>query len=191
MTLDGGGWTLVANFANDNNDYWTWNNRDKLRDGSIYGSLSNKANDFQSEAWNSVSGNSLLITPNDESKYLRYDQVLNNDTLKDIYPSTNTQSTTFTADVINGSWFEDPSCATGNFDMRTLTPDSDSHGWAEASVGFVWLSNNNDGGCWDDTFGGLSSTMSSYEDKERSWGHGNEFYNQNFGTSGGMFVFVK
>ncbi len=73
--------------------------------------------------------------------------------------------------------------------MRTMSPDSDSNGWAEASVGFIWKSNNNNGCNWDDTFGGLSSSPDAYAAIERGWNN-NAFYKQNFGSTG-MMIFVK
>ncbi len=196
MDINGGGWTLTAVKANDNNDYWTWNNRSKLRDGSVYGSVNSLSNDYQGNAWNSLSADQLLLTPMDESKGLIYNSVLSNQPLKSIYPNSNIMSSTFTADEIIGSWWKETgstnNCDNGVFNMRTMTPDSDSHQWNEPSVGFVWMSQNNDkSSCWDDTFGGLSSGISGQENKERSWSHGSAFYKNNYASSGGMFVFVR
>lgn len=197
MTIDDGGWMLAAIKAHDNNEYWTWNNRATLRDGSTTGSLNEMTKDYQGNVWNNYSANQLLITPMDQSKALRYDSVLSNQAIKTIYPNSNVTSNTFTADNVIGSWWKETggstqTCDTGQFYMRTKTPDSDSHGWAEGSIGFIWMSQNNDiYSCWDDTFGGLSSAMSSYVNIERSWTHGDAFYKNNFSSTGGMFVFVK
>lgn len=190
MTLENGGWTLVGTMADDGNNYWYWNNRNVLRDGSTYGNVIEKEKDYQSMAWNKVSGNSILLTPTNESKYLRYDSVLTDQPLKDIYPSSNIQSKTYEASRVNGSWWIDTSCDNGKYYMRTMTPDSDAHGWNEASAGFVWMSNNNEGCSWDDTFGGLMSGHSSHTTYERGWINTSDFYHKNF-DGNGMFIFVK
>lgn len=190
MTLDGGGWTLAATMANDGKNYWYWDNRARLSDNSVYGSVSNKIKDYKGAPWNDMKADSILLAGLNESKALRYDSVLNNQTLKSIYPSGNVQSQTFTADNIIGSWWRETRCDNGTFNMRTMTPDSDNHGWNEASVGFVWQSMNNNGTCWDDTFGGLSSGISGQTHHERHWGTSG-FYKLNVGSEGGMFVFIR
>lgn len=183
MTLDGGGWTLAGVMANDNNHYWTWDNKSNLYNNATTGNVENLSQDFQSEAWHELNAEELLLASGDKTKALRYDDVLNNQTLKSIYPSSNIQSKDFTADKVIGSLYYQTVCDTPNtYTMRTMTPDSDSHGWVEASIGFVWMADNNDGGCWDDNFGGLSSAMTGHTNTERTWGI-NRFYGNNFRDS--------
>ncbi len=190
MTLDGGGWTLAAIMADDSNHYWTWDNRSNLYNNSTTGSVSELGKDHQSLVWHELQGNELLLSSGDKSKALRYDNVLNNETLKDIYPSSNVQSPDYTADKVIGSvWYENTCDIANTYTMRTMTPDSDSHGWNEASIGFIWKSVNNGGGCWDDTFGGLSSGITGQTNIERSWTHNTEFYSTNFNTN--LHVFVR
>lgn len=188
MTLDGGGWTLTAVMADDANEYWTWTNRNKFRDGSVYGSVNALTNDYQGEAWNFVTGDQVLLAPGNESKYLRYDTVLSNQTLKSIYPSENTTSSTHSVSKINGSWWKS-SCDSGDYSMRTKTPDSDGNGWDQGSLGFIWKSTNNNGCSWDDSYGGLANSASSLVSIEQGWNI-SKFYHQNF-NSVGLFIFVR
>ena len=54
---DGGGWTLVATFSDDNVATWTWNNRHLLdTDTTTFGDLAEIDKDFKSPAYHDVLG---------------------------------------------------------------------------------------------------------------------------------------
>lgn len=191
MQRKDGGWTLVAVLADDGNNYWTWNNRQVTYDGtSTFGSASSLTSDYQSLAWHDLPGNEVLFTKaHSATDYLYYSTILNGGTLGDRYPEgTNSRVGEFALTERSGTWWQDTDCST-TYPMSLVQPDSDSHGWAEASWGFIWRSRNNDTCNYDDTFGGLASASSSSRDNERHWSTGH-FYHQNFDGSA-MQVWVR
>ncbi len=186
MTIDGGGWTLVASMADDGNDYWTWNNQTFLFNGNVYGSVTNfTTNDYQNDAWATVLGDEIMFMKGNElGKYLIYDDMINSQTLSSKFTSVN--NTVYGDDnpIISGEWWQQ--CGQ-SFEFRLQSPDSDPDGWGEASKGFIWRSDNNDGCNWDDTGGGINN--SKYSDTEHNWEQ-DLFYYQNFSGSA-LMIFIR
>jgi hypothetical protein len=186
MTTNGGGWTHVATIADDGNNYWSWDNQANLYNGNVYGSLSNfTTNDYQNLAWNTLSADEVMFQKgNDNGKYLIYDNIINNQTLSSKYTSTNIIVTGDDTPIISGTWWQQ--CGS-TLELRLQTPDSDTDEWNEASKGFVWKSDIDNGCSWDDTGGGINNSNNS--DLEYNWGQA-LFYHQNFDGSA-MLIFIK
>ncbi|PSQ45277.1 hypothetical protein BRD17_01870, partial [Halobacteriales archaeon SW_7_68_16] len=187
MDTAGGGWTLVASVADDGSDYWTHTNRKYLWEGNQYGSVDSAfTSDYQSAAWDNVSGDGLLVRRADTaSKHLVYDGVLSNQTLASRYTGTETTIGTFYPDTVSGNWWYQ--C--GDLGMRLQTPDSDHHGWESGGYGLIWKSDQNGGCSWDDVLGNFHESTQNDEEWTSS-GEKAFFYDRNFADSAAL-VFVR
>lgn len=191
MSTEGGGWTLVATYADDGNNYWTSNNRGNIINGNTYGTLETAlTQDFQSKAYTDLKGDQILIRDGeDNSQYLRYDGVLSDQTLESKYVGGENVVGDFSVDVQSGSW-DDTSCNT--LDMRLQTPDTDGEGWSgdNGAYGFIWHSNNNNGCPYDDYAGNVYGDDEAWgKNSENTWNRG-FFYQDNFEGSS-MTVFIR
>lgn len=194
MTTDGGGWTMVAVIANDSNNYWVFNT-DLYWNAKDYGSVSNRNADYQSSLWSELLADDVMITDSANSKYAIYSTILYNQTLGSKYNSAWTNSTTYNSTKKSGSWWSSSCDSDNSLDMRTFSLDSDTasdHVNASHSRGFVWMSVNNSGCSWDDTYGGVnkSSNSGSSTVNNESW-ISNQFYTKNFAPTNAMNVFVR
>lgn len=61
MTLDAGGWTLVATTADDGADTWTFTERAYLTDNRLFGTLDAREKDFKSRAYLSLPFSDVLF----------------------------------------------------------------------------------------------------------------------------------
>lgn len=191
METAGGGWTLVATYADDGNSYWTSNNRGNIINGNTHGTLENAlTQDFQSKAYTDLKGDQVLIrNGNDSSQYLRYDSVLSDQTLESKYIGGENVVGDFSVNAQSGSW-DDTSCNT--LDMRLQSPDTDNDGWNgdNGAYGFIWHSSNNNGCPYDDYAGNVYGDDDAWgKNSENTWNRG-FFYENNFGGSS-MAVFVR
>jgi hypothetical protein len=186
MTTAGGGWTLVATMADDSNAYWTANNWPNLYTyGAVYGSGSQAlTNDFQSLAWHHLAGENVMFKANNSAtKYLIYASIINAQTLRSKFPSTNTVVGEFAVTTTVGTWYYE--CSSLN--MSLAQPDTDANAWAQGSKGFIWRSINNNTCNYDDTLGGVSN---AYTPAIESFPTG-DFYYKNIGAGGALNVFVR
>ena len=78
MTLDNGGWTLVAVSSDDGQNTWTWNQRHLWdTDTSTFGSLSAINRDFKSPALHTLNFNDLLFIHSPSQLWASYHDVDN------------------------------------------------------------------------------------------------------------------
>lgn len=189
MTTDGGGWTLVASMADDNQNYWTWTNISYLYNGNITGDIKNLKQDYQNSAWSTVIANEVMFTNTQKTKYLIYSNILSNEAMKSEHYVAQTTSPEYTPRLKSGSWWFETACDNNIGYMRTSTPDSDGNGWLEGAKGFVWRSVNNNACNYDDTSGSLNHAHPTTVDIETGWG-GAEFYTNNFNNDA-MVIWVK
>ncbi|NPA34222.1 MAG: hypothetical protein GXO48_04755, partial [Chlorobi bacterium] len=137
----------------------------------------------------------------DTTKYLIYDDILNNEPMVAKYQALGQAQITSTggADpicnritasieygpptVVSGPWYEE--CGPG-LRMRLQNYDSDGGGY-DNSVGFIWRSTNNDGCPYDDSWGSIN--VCTAPSTEHQWTIP-EFYQQNFGGSA-LLIFVR
>ncbi len=61
MTTDGGGWTLIATTADDNNNTWSYDNRSLLWDSRVIGDLSRRNQDYKSVAYSTVAWSDMMF----------------------------------------------------------------------------------------------------------------------------------
>ena len=61
MSLDGGGWTLVATTADDNRETWTFTERAYLNDDRLFGTLDAREEDYKSIAYLSLPFSDFLF----------------------------------------------------------------------------------------------------------------------------------
>lgn len=194
MTTDGGGWTLVAAIANDNNNYWIFNT-DVYWNPNDYGNPENRNQDYQSSLWGTLLADDVMITDSSTSKYAIYSTILSNQTLASKYSSAWSNSPTYNPSKKSGTWWNSSCDSDNSLDMRTFSLDSDTasdHVNASHSRGFVWMSLNNSGCSWDDTYGGVnkSSNSGSSTVNNESW-ISNQFYTKNFAPTNAMNVFIR
>ena len=190
MTIDGGGWTLIASKADDGQHYWTWNNQSYLYSGGKTGDPSILTQDYQNEGWANVIANDVLLSNTSFSRYMIYGTILNNEPMKSEFTSSNTTSSEYIPRLKVGTWWFDSQCDSGTGYMKTATPDTDGNGWAEGSKGFIWRSRNNNGCSYDDTSGGLLHAHSSYRNIEQGYNNQGAFYTRNFDADA-MAVWVR
>ncbi|WP_414838302.1 fibrinogen-like YCDxxxxGGGW domain-containing protein [Candidatus Nanosalina sp. VS9-1] len=193
METDGGGWTLVATYADDGNDYWTSSNRSNIISGNTYGTVQEGINDqdYQSEAYTEINADEVMVRRGDNpDKYLIYGTVLDNQSLESRYPGGETVVGDFHPWEASGSWWRQ--CGT-DLALRLQTPDSDDgESWngAHGGYGFYWESVNNGDCRWDDYAGGVYGDDGAWGMySENTWNRG-LFYEQNYGGSS-MEVFVR
>lgn len=194
MTREGGGWTLIAAVANDNQDYWYFSA--PIYQGGETGSANERNKDYQNKHWKDLSANNLMITDSIDSKYALYPSVLNGETMGSKHPIQISNSTTYTASKVVGSWWVSSCSDTTNLHMKTQSLDSDTpidHVNASHSRGFTWMSKNNGSCSWDDTYGGINGSNqnpnSTANFTENGWTP-NQFYKNNF-SNNALNVFVK
>ena len=183
MNAGDGGWTLVGTIDNNDNHYWTYANRGRLRDGeSVTGTLASAlTDDFHGRAWHDLPGYQILFkADNLDDKFLRYDSILRFQRLRERYPATNQTVGSFAVSVVAGSWFFE--C--GSLNMRLISPDSDANGFGNVAVGFIWQSINNNSCPFDDVSGGINTNLAPTVE---TWPAG-EFYVRNFNR---LHVFVR
>ena len=192
MTREGGGWTFIAAIADDDNNHWGFSTN-IWWDGTTIGTPSNRDSDYQSKAWNTLKGDNLLMSDSNDSKFIIYDTVLNNETMSQKIPTTISNSDTYKALKVSGSWWVSSCSNTTDIHMKTASLDSDSHkdhNYAAHSRGFTWMSLNNSGCSWDDTLGGINTYSNSIQNsKEERWSK-NNFYLNNFENQA-LNIFVK
>lgn len=191
MSVDGGGWTHVATYADDGNNYWTSNNRDYIINGNEYNTPENgtQEQDFQSKAYSTVKADEVMVRrANNPDKYLIYD-ILNDQTLESRYVGGTSIVGTFFTDEVSGSWYRQ--CG-NDIALRLQTPDSDADGWNSdnGGYGFYFESTNNNGCSFDDYAGGVYGDDDAWgKNSENTWNRG-FFFEQNFGGSA-MEVFIR
>jgi uncharacterized protein YceK len=188
MTREGGGWTHTASLADDQNNYWTWNNQANLYNGNEYGQLNSfRTNDYQSKAWRTVSGNQIMFSHGvNNGKYIIYNDIINGETLNSKYTSSNTTVGEFGPPVVTeGTWWQQRGT---ELKMHLQVPDSDGHGWAMGGKSFVWRSTANHNSNYDDVFGGTSGAHNP--DKEFWAPEHYFFYERNFDASA-LTVYVR
>jgi hypothetical protein len=188
MTREGGGWTHTASLADDQNNYWTWNNQANLYNGNEYGQLNAfRTNDYQSKAWSTVSGNQIMFSHGvNNRKYIIYNDIINDETLNSKYTSSNTTVGEFGPPVVTeGTWWQQRGT---ELKMHLQVPDSDGHGWAMGGKSFVWRSTANHNSNYDDVFGGTSGAHNP--DKEFWAPEHYFFYERNFDASA-LTVYVR
>lgn len=183
MQTNGGGWTLVASIADDDNNYWTRDNWGDLLDDSAYGSVETAlTNDFKSPAWGQLYGQELLVSKASNGDWLRYDTVLDHQTLSQRYTSNNVTVGEFGVAATSGSWWYQ--CSSLNMSLQR--EDSDAN--TEWGKGFIWRSSNNDGCSYDDIYGGMQFN-GTVNNIEQGW-TANFFYTRNFDASAAL-VWVR
>lgn len=192
MTREGGGWTLIAAIADDDNNYWGFATN-LWWDGSTTGAPSNRNADYQSKAWNTLKGDRVLMSDSNDSKFIVYDSVLNNETMSEEIPTSISNSNIYKALKVSGSWWVSSCSNTTDIHMKTSSLDSDSpkdHVHAGHSRGFTWMSISNSGCDWDDSAGGINIYSQGNQNSTVEYWHSNQFYIKNFANKA-LNVFVK
>ncbi|NPA34470.1 MAG: hypothetical protein GXO48_06045, partial [Chlorobi bacterium] len=143
----------------------------------------------------------LFMRASDTTKYLIYDDILNNEPMVAKYQAFGQAQIDASGgadsicdrivssveygppSVVSGVWYEE--CGPG-MHMRLQSLDTDGAG-IDNSIGFVWRSTNNNGCPYDDSVGGINHCGNP--NLEKHWGIP-EFYQQNFGGSA-LLIFVR